>query len=74
MFLAIECLQVVSREAEIPIELEQPGNALPVISLVYPTSNIIEPYFVQTMASRKDGPHPILTVVGKICSSPCLPL
>ena len=35
---------------------------------------IIEPYYIQTMASRKDGPHPILTVVGKICSSLHIPL
>ncbi len=65
MCLAIECLQIISREAEIPIELESP-----VISIVCPISDIVEPYFVHTMASRKDGPHPILTVVGKTRSSP----
>ena len=61
--LANGCLQIISRK-------EQPGNPFPVVTVFTPPSDILRPDHIRMMASCEDGPHPILTVVGKICSSP----
>jgi len=61
--LIFQLIATTSRE-------EQPGNPFPVVTLFYPPSNIIYADSIRRMASCEDGPHPILTVVGMIYSSP----